>query len=175
MFCIFGLQFSSSDLIAITSAFVAVCALGVAVWTGWVTRQHNVLSVRPRIEVIVDGRDPRELLLTAKNVGLGPALITAVHADLGGSTVQLNSQESYRKLVAHFVKSGKTRLQYFVIETTTGLSAAESVTLLRVTFDEPGTQLPHELVSALGAIRLTIDYECMYGTEYHSETPRSAA
>ena len=34
-------------IIAITNTIIAVVALALSLWTGWVTRKHNRLSVYP--------------------------------------------------------------------------------------------------------------------------------
>ena len=67
----------TSDFIALASTVVALSALGVSIWQGYVMREHNKLSVMPLLYVDKDTREGSDIELTVLNQGVGPAIITS--------------------------------------------------------------------------------------------------
>jgi hypothetical protein len=66
------------DIIAICSAVVAVLALAATLWQGYLTRQHNRLSVRPLLVWHLTREATDEGMTVAysiRNLGLGPAVV----------------------------------------------------------------------------------------------------
>ena len=166
---------TASDVIATASAFVALCALGVAVWTGWLQRRHNMLSVRPHIDIIVTTSQEWHLIVQLRNTGLGPAQLVDIQATFDGRTVRLDSSGTFSALIAHVVRDANVDTQYLVKDSHTGLPAGDSLQLLGIKFlDKEPTDLT-ELVDQLGDIQYRIEFQCMYGNKYRLETPKRAA
>ncbi|WP_422473321.1 hypothetical protein [Endozoicomonas sp. ALB032] len=88
-----------SDLIvAISSAFIALIALFVAIWQGFVTRKHNRLSVRPRLQVnYMISRQGDTIGLNFKNSGTGPLIINSLKIIRDGKEYEFNDS-SYKNL-----------------------------------------------------------------------------
>jgi len=63
---------TATIVIAVASTFIALCALGISVWTGFLTRQHNRLSVMPKLEIYKNFDDEWSGLYIS-NLGFGPA------------------------------------------------------------------------------------------------------
>ena len=68
----------ASDWIAISSVVVALCALGISIWQGFLSRQHAHLSARPIIESNFNNHG--EVGVEIFNAGLGPAVLTSFQA-----------------------------------------------------------------------------------------------
>ena len=62
-----------SDYISLSSAIIALSAMGIAVWQGYLARKHNILSVTPNLQINTNSVDG--ILLSLLNNGLGPAVI----------------------------------------------------------------------------------------------------
>ncbi|NNN49718.1 hypothetical protein [Vibrio sp. 2-2(8)] len=63
-------------IISLTSIFIASLALLVAIWQGIVTRKHNRLSVRPRLQFdYLISKNYEVVGLCLRNSGTGPLLI----------------------------------------------------------------------------------------------------
>ena len=59
--------------ISVNSAIIALSALGVSIWQGYLQRKHNKLSVLPHVTVEFDTRINSDIAVLIKSVGLGPA------------------------------------------------------------------------------------------------------
>ncbi|WP_219702359.1 hypothetical protein [Marinomonas lutimaris] len=85
-----GLQ--ASDITAIASVVVAVCALFITLWQAWSSRQHAITSLRPLLIVSVDETEPYAhnscITIYLENVGLGPAIIKSWDVYSAGILVQ---------------------------------------------------------------------------------------
>ncbi|WGF93987.1 hypothetical protein [Aequorivita marisscotiae] len=78
MSCIFDI--SSDTIIGVFATIIAIIALGISIWQGIVTRNHNKLSVKPILH-FTSGPLPYEndgnivYQISIGNDGLGPAII----------------------------------------------------------------------------------------------------
>ncbi len=72
---------------AIAAIVVAVAALGVSIWEGRVSRQHNRLSVKPAPCFIWRDHPGHPLGLYLKNMGLGPAFVDRLATSLDSDAV----------------------------------------------------------------------------------------
>ena len=69
----------SSDIIAISAAFITLCAFFTTLWQGHLTRRHNKLSIKPSLNFDQNLRHSGvDVKYTVKNSGLGPAMIKAL-------------------------------------------------------------------------------------------------
>jgi hypothetical protein len=98
----------TSDAIALSSAVVALCALGISLWQGYVSRRHSILSVQPHVELVITYTQS-SMTVSLKNGGLGPAFIESV--ELGprrasnelnlAQTMKLYSTSSYQMSISN--------------------------------------------------------------------------
>jgi hypothetical protein len=75
---------------AVCGLFVAVLALGTTIWTLFVTRKHNIQSVRPHLKFerfAIAKEDTSEAGILLKNDGIGPALISSISIEFDGDTI----------------------------------------------------------------------------------------
>ncbi len=79
-------QFSSSDFVAMTSAFIALLALFATIYTSLIQRKHNRLSSKPLLNIVLNSAEKK---LSIANSGLGPAIIKEVEAILDGRIYNL--------------------------------------------------------------------------------------
>ena len=68
-------KISSDKIVSYSAIIIAMASIFVANWQGIETRNHNRLSVRPKLEIIFEsGKDSFGYYLL--NNGLGPAIVT---------------------------------------------------------------------------------------------------
>lgn len=79
------MKLEPSDWISIAAVVIALSAMGVAIWQGYLSRKHNILSVRPRLQVHLDTRNG--IVLTLQNQGLGPAIVKGFSITYGGKEI----------------------------------------------------------------------------------------
>jgi hypothetical protein len=102
------MEINVETYIAIASAFIAVCALGVTVWQGRQNHKHNKMSVRPKITTMEnfddDGRN-RTVSFELINSGFGPAIIKDFILVYDGEEVSKNNRKTYEDFLKEKVKS----------------------------------------------------------------------
>ena len=86
----------NSDYIAIASVIVALSAFGVAIWQGWLTRRHNILSVRPKLQINVNTLSG--LFYHLENQGLGPAIVNDFKIKYGDTVIENPLEDPYPKI-----------------------------------------------------------------------------
>lgn len=85
-----ALILQKSDIFSLT---VAVCALATAVWSSYLTRQHNKLSVVPRLKAAYRFRHAVNFYgIRIINSGLGPAWVTSEDLIIDGTPVPRSHQ-----------------------------------------------------------------------------------
>lgn len=74
----------------VANFLIAFSAMAATVYQGWLTREHNRLSVKPHIRFApeLEGKGKRNGLYIA-NVGLGPATLTALEIGVKGQRYNL--------------------------------------------------------------------------------------
>ncbi len=76
---------------------ISFFALGFTVWQGMKAREHNLLSVKPYLNVIVDNQ-PDYIELKVANYGLGPAIVRHLQRFSNGKAVSaLEFEKDVRK------------------------------------------------------------------------------
>ena len=88
---------NTSDYIALAASIIAMSALGVSIWQGYLARRHNILSVKPILQFTRNHLGKWVISLT--NDGLGPALITRFTIEFYGQNYVNPNQNIYLNYV----------------------------------------------------------------------------
>ncbi len=162
-------EISSSDYIAVASAVVAFCALAVSIWQGAITRRHNILSVRPHVElqyVAIRG-EPQKL--TLRNVGLGPAIGIRVKIVINGISIELDDERSYMNLIVAFDCGGIfTECVHYSFDAQSALGMGETLEIFNISSSHSADQLWEKFGRAGRKLEVTTEYKDIYGTKYLS-------
>lgn len=81
---------TSELIVACSSVFIAILALGVAVWQGHLIRRHNRLSLRSHLtfrETISATNNP-QFVLELQNNGIGQVIIREIQVLLDGKRLE---------------------------------------------------------------------------------------
>ncbi len=157
---------NSSIVVAITSAFIAVCALGVTVWQGLQNLKHNKLSVLPLIsltneisvinDVNIKGDLNYKIVLT--NQGVGPAIIKKFELLFDGETVLFNDADTYEKFLDSKTKKFTGR-NFAQRKQGSIIKVGERLILWEFNYHE------HQDTSEVEKLGLRIEYESIYQDE----------
>jgi len=169
---------NNSDITAISSMVIAFFAFAVALFQGVITRQHNVLSLRPLISISSEIVLSQDVSLRLSNSGVGPAIITSVYYLIGNKKFELRVGEDFHDL------RGRMGLTDFDFDLVCNLSifksiipAAEDMVFLKfinVKHPEYETvELNEKIVKSLP--KFIINYKCLYEKKYTSEWSKSVA
>jgi uncharacterized membrane protein len=105
--------------IAIAAVIIAMCALITTIWQGKITKQHNILSVKPILSIVREFDTNNEKVgVYIINNGIGPAILTeSTISNLITNSSYSLSDVSYRDLFKpkvnfenhHFCTLGRNR------------------------------------------------------------------
>ena len=171
------INLSSSDLIALSAVVIAICALFTSVWEARIARRHNVLSVRPHIEVVVDSTPTEVCVLSFKNGGLGPAMIDAISFHFEGATYQPKSVDEYIRFLQLFAGVQMDGVacysRCYVPDRQTVVLQGETLELFSISGSNTD-ELYRKVSERLPKLGISVGYQCMYGLR-HAFTKSSAA
>ena len=164
---------SSSDVIALSSAVIALCAFFATIWQGWLAHRHNRLSVRPLLvwhTARRNGSVSAGIRFSVRNLGLGPAVIRDRWFTRDGSRfhpVGLATDEVQDFAQHVFGSKLEYRLQQFGLPgRTAAIAPGAEVVLADLEFPSlPGVQLPVAMEVA-GVLQFHLEYSCHYGKRF---------
>lgn len=97
-------------IIASTSILIAIIALGFSIWQGRKTINHNIISVRPHLDVISEfDTQSKSINFSIINNGLGPAIIDKIIISAGDNKLKEFSREEF---VNFFKSAGLPKIIY---------------------------------------------------------------
>jgi hypothetical protein len=148
---------------AISSATIALCALGITVWQARIARRHNKLSVRPHLTTRIDS-DPTNHVYSADllNKGIGPALIKSFSIFVDGCAVGGEESESIKNAVEILFPKNVYALTHTHVPVGSGLAANETIKLVSIQFAGQLVPSSKEVNDAIRRTRLLIHYSSMY-------------
>lgn len=161
---------TNSDWIAISSAVVALCALAVSLWQGYLARRHSFLSVKPHIDVIVDVSTTGTNDITLQNGGLGPAVIEGLELTLNGMTIRVRSDKDYLPLVDILrAAAPDSFFSHALPDSSSIISPNDSLLIFRARSPAHQGQLFEAFNSLTDQACIRVQYKCLYGIKYESE------
>lgn len=168
---------TNSDYIALASAFIAICALTATCWQAWLSYQHNRLSTRPLVIWDVSrrslGQNGCALRFTARNLGLGPAIVKERY--FTNAKVRFQPTGHFSNEVREFLSSilGK-KVQYTVRQfglpgtgsalPSGGEHIIADVEFPTISFDKADVAAAH-----VGLAGFHMRYESIYGESFFLE------
>lgn len=161
---------SSSDIIAISAAFIALCSGCIALWQGWLMRRHNVLSVTPHIDISCNLVIGQPISLSIGNHGIGPAIVRELsYAKLDGSKITLSSYDAYKSALsdmgielddfAHIVRD---------FPDNTPIGVGKDFEFITFPDSESDSSQNRFLSKKLESAKIEIFYECIYGRSFRA-------
>ncbi len=164
------------------SAFIAVIALGFAIWQGWQNQKHNKLSVQPLLEFlgyIGNGDDDEEedediwkYEVSLVNRGLGPAIIESFvlvyDGDDGIEEIPCDDSKKYHNFLINLLKDFEILI---IAHCSPGsaVKAGEDIPILGFKYD-----IENDNVDFIDKIKFLIEYQSIYKdgileSEYENE------
>jgi hypothetical protein len=148
------------DIIDAAAVVIAVTALGLAIFEGRATRQHNRLSVRPELNLQHHlGGSKGRIGLSLQNAGLGPGRILGVEPRVAGVNVE-NTDDGWPSAL-DALGLGDLRPVY---EVATGavIQAGERVWLFSWPYDDESQKVLGKLDAALPNLSVIVRYSSLY-------------
>ena len=151
----------------ISSAVIALCALGYTIWQGKQTQKHNRLSVKPHIASWShrnkgDGFYKMEII----NNGLGPALIESFTITVDEEEITGNESDVVTKTLELLFPGVKYKSTASALAREYAMAAKERCTIIELQFTEPKGMTFDEIDHAFNRADLRIKYKSFYGDKY---------
>lgn len=162
----------SSDIIAISTAFIALCALFTTVWQSHLTRRHNKLSVKPSLSfdenIQQNGVDVK---YSVKNAGLGPAIIKVFALVIDGKKYSITTAEDvYRAFEILGIKLHEYDWSMQLFKAGSSIAVDEIFDLLSFPKCTLDVEFNQKLRDVLPRLDFHIEYECFYGNRFTMDT-----
>ncbi|MBR9878512.1 hypothetical protein NFH98_11840 [Halomonas sp. H33-56] len=154
----------NSDYIAIGSVIVALAAFAVAIWQGFLTRKHNILSVKPRF--YIDKSYVEGLHYRLESQGLGPGVIENFTILVNEEKIINPKSDPWPEL---FKKIGVTGVNYEFHIPSVGSTHSPNTSkiLLSVTYADQGT--PAEVMDVIdGRVNFMVEFKSLYEEQLFS-------
>ena len=148
---------------------IALSALFLTIWQGWLSRRHNLLSVRPSLVLKTNtenlGKDKRRATITIKNSGLGPAKIVDYVIGKHGEGVILGqiAPDAWGFLLSELCKLDKVALESTQLAKERFIAPDEEINLLSATYIKPKDR-EFDIHQETG---LAIKYTSLYGEKFY--------
>ncbi len=154
-------------LAANVASFIALSALFVSVFSLYLTRRHNKLSVRPHIIVRTD-HTQYSYKIELRNNGLGPALIKQVDWHLLSNKIVSEDPDKFRdKVFEHIPIISDERVLITIIKEDVSLLPGQNIPLFELdTTDLVVNEINEILNEFVRHLRFKIKYESFYGEEF---------
>lgn len=155
----------------ISSAVIALCALGLSIWQGILARTHNRLSFRPHLTTWVHSDAEKGFYAVELiNNGIGPAVIEEFSVKVDGKLVSGDGTEPIAKALKIVLPNLPYRSQQSYLATGYSMAPKERCTVIAVQF--LGQPLPSKefVEHAINRGDLEISYKSFYDERFPFST-----
>jgi hypothetical protein len=157
------MNFNAETWIALASAAVALCALGVTVWQGRQNYKHNKLSVRPFLGTFeysdTLNRKTGRLTFELINCGIGPAIIKNFVLLYDGKEVSRNNRKNYYEFLQNLL-ADFGELEISMYGPGAAMQIGEKLLLLSFDYD-----LKKQDIGFADKLNLVVEYQSIYEDE----------
>lgn len=164
-----GNGLTNSDIIAISSGVVALCAFFVSIFQTLYTVRHNKLQVRPLV-TIESASDTGAKFIAIHNLGLGPALIRSVKATHLGLSYDLLTQQGLdaltNRIPGHDGESVNIVTNCLQRGSSIPANGCEKLVCVDLVAD---TQHEGEIDAFIQALLVDVEYACIYDTVHKAD------
>lgn len=150
---------------AVAATFTAMAALAIAAWDNVQTREHNRLSVTPRLTIDMS-EESNVTRISVRNDGIGPALVDrmVIRFTSSGETIE---SESWRQVAPAIMAAGHTIHSLWRFSPGDAIGIDREFNLLAV-IEGSADSDPMPLDEFLRQLGIRIEYQSIYGETWVS-------
>ena len=175
---VFLSELTNSEITALSSVFIAFFAFIVAILQGFITRKHNILSLRPLVSFHNKMALTKDIYIGLSNHGVGPAIITSVYYFIDNDKYELKGGNDFQSLIERI---GLTDINFNLecnlsVGNTVIPASGNSVLLnfLNVSCEHlDKTEINEKILKALPTF--IINYKCTYNKKYTEKWSKNLA
>ncbi|MDP2447372.1 hypothetical protein [Pseudomonas sp.] len=156
--------------ISIASAVIALSALGISLWQGYLLMQHNRVSIKPHIDFYLNSSLKEGSGIKISNCGLGPAIFNSLSAKIGSTSYELESSQAIQDFGKALInKPANYSLETCAPHDECALAVGEEMNIVEFIPKEDAHEFNRLLSSRLYSVTLRLEYTCLYGKKHVSE------
>lgn len=147
----------------LSSAVIALCALGLTIWQAHIARRHNMLSVTPHLTTwrnMDKANNKYEVQLL--NNGIGPAFIRSFQIQVDGQPITGEGYEPIEKALKILFPQSQYRLYHSFLARGYAMAANEIRSLVTIHFLGDEAPEKEEVEHNFKRTRLLIEYSSIY-------------
>jgi hypothetical protein len=151
---------STDNVIALSSAIIALSALMLSIWQAYKIQEHNKLSLQPLL--IFNYHSESKIMLHLTNCGLGPAIIKLLLVRKHNETdwLEVNEVFWYSYLKEY---TGKIKAKFFYLSGLGVLQVNEEKELIFIQTNEPDDSLIDNIDKKIDDLQFKVIFETAYG------------
>ena len=158
---------TTSDVIAICAAIIALAASAGTFWQGYIARKHNMLSVRPHLSFDAMKHPSHPINYLLKNTGIGSAIIKKFLLVVDGIEYDAKHTDDVKNVLSRLGVDIKRRSWIFALpDIDSAISSGASLQILEFTDSAGDANFHQTLINVLPRLCFKIEYECMYGNRF---------
>ena len=166
---------STSDVIAISAVLISIISLASTILQARANKKHNVLSVRPSLNLNWDLTGSNKISCSISNGGIGPAYLSSLYFKLSNERVQIKSYRDFvnffnEQVSKEFEQDYGTRfdIRYGGFDDQAVIPAGNSLFMMEFYNDNC---LNHgDVLKYIKDFQLEVSYKCAYGKCYCYES-----
>lgn len=154
--------------IEIGTFIIAILAFGLSFWQMNQTREHNKLTLKPKISVWVTADDEKEIIdISIENNGVGPAVLGVISAEFEDEVVKVNGYKLQQFWMHTFEllnipDTTKSNIYRDIIDEEFYLKEGNSITLFKYPIESSKKSEYLKIKKELQNMRLVIPYCSVY-------------
>lgn len=154
-------QMTASDYIALCALIVSVCAFSLTIYQGYLNREHQKISVKPKLDIDIHSyKNNGQLTFDVTNKGLGPAFVTKFSVYVDGKKINSNTFDLWRDVVNAL--NIKDWVYEMYVPTSNSILIQGVSNILWKLSTKPDEVNIEELIHR---IKIVINYKSIYGEE----------
>ena len=151
-------------IIAISSMFIALCALIFSFWQVKITRDHNKITVKPHLTTwSTIGHENGNYAVHVLNNGIGPALIKKYEIRVDDKVMSGEGTEPIEKALKILFPNQPYQSNNSYMGNNFALGAKENCRVTSIQFKKGFNMNPEQVEHAINRADLIIEYESFYG------------
>ena len=162
-------KISSDTVVSLSAIIIAIASIVVTIWQGIENRNHNRLSVRPKLEINFQlTKDNFGYIL--KNNGLGPAVITDKKLFVDGKEISYSGFSGYDDFIEKLGLKDR-KVTHMGIYPGKTIKANEQINIIGFSINK-SDDLDSLLPKIFSRVKIKIGYKSMYDERFACEIPK---
>ncbi|EGQ9976227.1 hypothetical protein FWP56_22295 [Vibrio vulnificus] len=163
---------STSDVIAISAVLISIISLVSTALQARANKEHNMLSVRPSLNLNWELSDSNKISCSVSNCGIGPAYLSSLYFNTSDVRIQVKSYRDFIRFFSehvsrefeqeHGVRFG---VKYGGFDEQAVIPSGGAQFMMEFYND---SSLNHaDVFKYIKELQLEISYKCAYGQKYN--------